>query len=197
MRSDFIRAGLAGTALAVLAACSTTPVPATQPSTGAAAATPAPAATSTARGANITLAPASGSLVSGKLTAEPIDGGVRITGEIGGLPRGSTHAIHIHEKGDCSAADATSAGGHFNPTQQPHGRAGSGPHHGGDMDNIVADANGVARVHVRALGVTLGGGATDIGGRAVIVHAAPDDYATQPTGNAGGRVACGVIQLVP
>ncbi|WP_235565427.1 superoxide dismutase family protein [Lysobacter sp. Root494] len=154
-------------------------------------------AVSTASGATITLAPASGSLVSGKLTAAPVTDGVRITGEIGGLSRGSTHAIHIHEKGDCSAADATSAGGHFNPSQQAHGRAGSGPHHGGDMDNIVADANGVARVDVRALGVSLGGGATDIGGRAVVVHAMPDDYATQPAGNAGARVACGVIELVP
>jgi Cu-Zn family superoxide dismutase len=143
------------------------------------------------------LTPASGSLVSGKLVAAPIAGGVRITGEIGGLARGSTHAIHIHEKGDCSAADATSAGGHFNPAQQPHGRAGSGPHHGGDMDNIVADSSGVAHVDVRALGVSLGGGATDIGGRAVVVHAAADDYATQPAGNAGARVACGVITLLP
>ena len=195
MRTPALRAGMTGTILATLAACSTTP--ATTPATS----TPPPVAdrpaVSTASGASITLAPASGSLVSGKLTASPITGGVRITGEIGGLSRGTTHAIHIHEKGDCSAADATSAGGHFNPAQQAHGRAGSGPHHGGDMDNIVADANGVARVDVRALGVSLGGGATDIGGRAVVVHAMPDDYRTQPTGNAGGRIACGVIQLIP
>lgn len=196
MRTHVLRAGMTGTILATLASCTTT-TPAPPPATS----TPPPAAdrpaVSTASGASITLAPASGSLVSGKLTASPITGGVRITGEIGGLSRGSTHAIHIHEKGDCSAADATSAGGHFNPAQQAHGRAGSGPHHGGDMDNIVADANGVARVDVRALGVSLGGGATDIGGRAVVVHAMPDDYRTQPTGNAGGRIACGVIQLVP
>ncbi|GAB3345017.1 superoxide dismutase family protein [Lysobacter tyrosinilyticus] len=182
----------------VLAACTTT-APATS---SMSAATPSRAATPVrtvplARGASITLAPASGSLVSGKLSALPIAGGVRITGEIGGLARGSTHAIHIHEKGDCSAADATSAGGHFNPAQQPHGRAGSGPHHGGDMDNFVADANGVAHVDVQAFGVTLGGGATNIGGRAIVVHAMPDDYTSQPAGNAGARVACGVIQLTP
>ena len=123
--------------------------------------------------------------------------GVHLTGEIGGLAPNSTHAIHIHEKGDCSAADATSAGGHFNPAQQPHGRVGAGPHHGGDMDNIVADANGVAHVDVHALGVSLGGGAGNIGGRAVVVHGAPDDYATQPAGNAGPRGACGVVTLVP
>jgi Cu-Zn family superoxide dismutase len=198
MRNDCLRAGLTGAILVALTACASTP--ARQPRTTAPSPAPAAPATppvSTASGATITLAPASGSLVSGKLTASPIAGGVRLSGEIGGLPAGSTHAIHIHEKGDCSAADATSAGGHFNPSQQAHGRAGSGPHHGGDMDNIVADANGVARVDVRALGVTLGGGATDIGSRAVVVHAMPDDYATQPAGNAGARVACGVIKLVP
>jgi Cu-Zn family superoxide dismutase len=196
MPTAFLRCTLAAATAVVLAACSTTPTTPTTPS-GARAARTAPPAVSTARGATIMLTPASGSLVSGKLVAAPIAGGVRITGEIGGLARGSTHAIHIHEKGDCSAADATSAGGHFNPAQQPHGRAGSGPHHGGDMDNIVADSSGVAHVDVRALGVSLGGGATDIGGRAVVVHAAPDDYATQPAGNAGARVACGVITLLP
>jgi Cu-Zn family superoxide dismutase len=171
----------------------------TSPPPGASATATAGAtapAVSTARSATIVLRPASGSLVSGKLNALPIVGGVRITGEIGGLARGSTHAIHIHEKGDCSAADATSAGGHFNPAQQPHGRVGSGPHHGGDMDNIVADSNGVAQVDVQALGVSLGGGATNIGGRAIVVHAMPDDYTSQPAGNAGARVACGIINLV-
>lgn len=195
MSNAFLRRSLTLAAIATLAACSTTPATTTT------APPPAPRASapavSTASGATIALAPASGSLVSGKLSAAPFAGGVRISGEIGGLTRNSTHAIHIHERGDCSAVDATSAGGHFNPAQQAHGRAGGGPHHGGDMDNIVADGNGVAHVDVRALGVTLGGGATDIGGRAIIVHAAPDDYATQPTGNAGARLACGVIKLVP
>jgi len=179
--------------LLALAACASTP---SSPGSSASSRATGPAV-STAQGATITLMPASGSLVSGKLSAAPIDDGVRITGEIGGLAPGSTHAIHIHEKGDCSAADATSAGGHFNPAQQPHGRVGSGPHHGGDMDNFVADARGVARVDVHALGVSLGGGDTDIGGRAIVVHAMPDDYVTQPAGNAGARVACGVIQLIP
>ena len=181
-------------AMLALAACSSAPTRSVAPAPASAPRSPA---VSTARGASIVMTPASGSLVSGKLSAAPMENGVRITGELGGLSRGSTHAIHIHEKGDCSAADATSAGGHFNPAQQQHGRAGSGPHHGGDMDNIVADANGVARVDVRAIGVSLGGGDTDIGGRAVVVHAAADDYRSQPAGNAGARVACGVIQLAP
>lgn len=171
---------ITATALAV-AGCATTPPP----------------PTSTAQSASIVMVPASGSLISGKLTARPTADGVRITGEIGSLQRGGTQAIHIHETGDCSAADATSAGGHFNPGQQPHGKSGSGAHHGGDMNNIVADASGVAQVDVQALGVTLGGGATnDIAGRAVVIHAKADDYQSQPAGNAGARVACGIIKVV-
>ena len=158
---------------------------------------PAAAAASTAQEAVANLAPASGSLVSGHLAIRPMGDGVHITGEVGGLKPGDVRGFHIHEKGDCSAADASSAGGHFNPGAQPHGRASHGAHHAGDSDNIVADAGGVARIDAHVSGVTLGGGAAnDIAGRAVIVHAAADDYATQPTGNAGARVACGAITVV-
>ena len=154
----------------------------------------APSSTPPARSATVNLAPASGSLVSGRLAAMPMPGGVHVTGEIGGLVRNAVHGIHVHEKGDCSAADASSAGGHFNPRNQPHGRPGAGAHHAGDMPNISADANGVARVDLHLPGLTLGGAtATDIVGRAVVVHAQPDDYATQPSGNSGARIACGVI----
>lgn len=161
--------------------------------------TPTPAATakpmSTASSATVVLASASGSLVSGKLSVRPMGDGVHITGEIGGLTPNSTHAIHIHEKGDCSAADASSAGGHFNPAGQPHGQVDHGAHHAGDMDNLVANAEGVAKVDAHASGVTLGGGApNDVAGRAVIVHASPDDYKSQPAGNAGARLACGIIK---
>lgn len=153
---------------------------------------------STASRATVVLAPASGSLVSGTLTLMPMGDGVHITGEVGGLKPGDTRGFHIHEKGDCSAADASTAGGHFNPAAQAHGRSGHGAHHAGDTDNIVANAKGVARIDAHVTGVTLGGGAgNDIAGRAVIVHAAADDYTTQPTGNAGARVACGVIKVAP
>lgn len=182
-------------ATALLAACVTT-----APTTADTDPQPAPAMAnrSTVAGASVVLAPASASLVSGKLTLMPMGSGLHLRGEIGGLAPGSTHAIHIHEKGDCSAADATSAGGHFNPAAKPHGRVGHGDHHGGDMDNITANGEGVAAVNVHAEGVVLGGGAAnDVIGRAVIVHAAQDDYATQPTGNAGARVACGVIKVSP
>ena len=142
------------------------------------------------------LASASGSLVSGRLVLVPMGDGLHLRGEVGGLVPGSRHGFHIHEKGDCSAADASSAGGHFNPTGQPHGRAGQGAHHAGDADNLVADAKGVARVDAHLGGLSLGNGAAnDVAGRAVIVHAAADDYSSQPAGNAGARVACGVIQV--
>ncbi len=155
------------------------------------------AAPGTAQQAEANLASASGSLVSGKLTLRPVDGGVHVTGEVGGFKPGSSHGFHIHEKGDCSAADASSAGGHFNPAGHPHGRAMHGAHHAGDSDNLTADANGVAKIDTRISGVSLGGGAgNDIAGRAFVVHAAPDDYSSQPAGNAGARVACGVIRIV-
>ena len=153
------------------------------------------ATTSIVQRAHVNLAAASGSLVSGRLVITPRAGGLHVSGEIGGLKPGGTSAIHIHEKGDCSAADASSAGGHFNPGGDMHGRVSSNDHHAGDMDNIVADAKGVARVDVHADGPVLGGGApNDALGRAVIVHAAADDYTSQPAGNAGARVACGIIQ---
>ncbi|GHC12184.1 superoxide dismutase family protein [Thermomonas carbonis] len=182
-------------AAALLAGCASTGTPATTSATTTAATTPAK---STASRAIVNLAPASASLVSGRLTLMPMGDGVHITGEVGGLTPGDSRGFHIHEKGDCSAADASTAGGHFNPAAQAHGRSGNGAHHAGDTDNIVADAKGVARIDAHVSGVTLGGGAAnDIAGRAVIVHAAADDYTTQPTGNAGARVACGVIKVAP
>lgn len=183
-----IRLPLSTLALLSLAACAP---PATKPEVP-----PAPAAVSTAQLAEANLSPASASLVSGRVAVVPEAGGVHITGTIGGLPQGKPAAFHVHEKGDCSAMDASSAGGHFNPATQPHGRAGSGAHHAGDMDNLQANAEGVVHVDVHLRGVTLGGGAAnDIAGRALVVHAGADDYHSQPAGNAGARVACGVIRV--
>ena len=155
-----------------------------------------PPAQSTAQAAAVNLASASGSLISGKATLQPMGDGVHLRGTVGGFAPHSQHGIHVHEKGDCSAADASSAGAHFNPAASAHGRAGHGVHHAGDMDNLVADGDGVAQINLHLHGVTLGGGAAnDIAGRALVVHAAPDDYASQPAGNAGARVACGVITI--
>lgn len=171
-----------------LSACASAPAP--RPQTN----TPTPVA----RHAIANLAAASGTLVSGRLTLATAPGGVRIRGDIGGLSPGSLHGFHVHEKGDCSSVDASSAGGHFNPEGKPHGRAGQGPHHAGDADNLVADASGVAHLNAWLPGAALGDGSPhDLSGRAIIVHAGADDYASQPSGNAGARVACGVIRLLP
>ena len=174
--------------VAGLSACASAPAPRPQ--------APA-AATGVIHHAIANLAAASGTLVSGRLTLTSTTSGVRIHGDIGGLQPGSSHGFHIHETGDCSRVDASSAGGHFNPDGKPHGRVGQGAHHAGDIDNIVADAQGVAHVDAQVNGISLGGGPNDILGRAIIVHAVPDDYSSQPAGNAGARVACGVIRLLP
>lgn len=135
-----------------------------------------------------------GNSVTGELAFEAVDGGVAITGQVNGLTPGSEHGFHVHETGDCSAPDGSSAGDHFNPAGAAHGRVGAGEHHVGDSDNITADDTGVAMVNARLEGATLADGApSDVLGRGVIVHADADDYATQPTGNAGARLACGVI----
>lgn len=146
--------------------------------------------------ATVTLAPTADSQVSGGIQFVRADGGLRASGRIAGLAPGSTHGFHIHENGDCSAPDGSSAGGHFNPGGMDHGRVDAQPHHGGDMPNVEADAAGVALVDGPvSSSVTVGdGGPADILGRAVIVHADPDDYTSQPTGNAGARLACGVIR---
>ena len=145
----------------------------------------------------VTLESRSGSTVTGNLTLRDSSTGLRISGEVRGLKPDSEHGFHIHEKGDCSAPDATSAGGHFNPAGAPHGRMGAGAHHAGDMPNIKADAQGVAKVDQTVAGVTLAAGPNGAAGRALVVHRDPDDYSSQPAGNAGPRVACGVVPASP
>lgn len=102
------------------------------------------------------------------------------------------HAIHIHEKGDCSAADASSAGGHWNPMKDMHGKWGHGAHHNGDIGNLVADANGNAELTFSTdrWCLTCTEESKNIIGKSIIIHAKEDDFSTQPTGNAGGRVGC-------
>ena len=144
-------------------------------------------------GTSVALESRSGSAVTGNLALRDSKDGLRITGEVRGLAPNSEHGFHIHDKGDCSAPDASSAGGHFNPSGAPHGRMGAGAHHAGDMPNIKADAKGVATVNQTVAGVALAAGANGAGGRAIVVHRDPDDYSSQPAGNAGPRVACGVV----
>jgi len=144
--------------------------------------------------ARVMLAPASGSNVAGSLTFTADGNDVHVQGQLNGLQPGTTHGFHIHEKGNCSAPDGSSAGGHFNPFGMAHGDPAAGVHHAGDIPNQTADAQGVAIVDVIVHGISLGtGGADDVLGRSLVVHRDRDDYATQPAGNSGARVACGVI----
>ncbi|WP_405227550.1 superoxide dismutase family protein [Lentisalinibacter sediminis] len=141
--------------------------------------------------------PKSGSSVSGAVVFTAFEGPMVMGGVLDGGEPG-TNAIHIHEVGDCSAPDGTSAGPHFNPAGAPHGSPDEpdGQHHAGDLGNITFDEHGQARFdRVLGEGLTFEGG-TGIIGRAVIVHAEPDDFETQPTGAAGARIACGVIELL-
>jgi Cu-Zn family superoxide dismutase len=145
-----------------------------------------------APGATAPLQAKSGSQVGGTILFSTQGTGLRVVARVTGLKPGQEHGFHIHEKGDCSAPDAMSAGGHFNPTAQPHGPQGM-PHHGGDMPALKADAAGNAEATFTVDGVSLTGATDGVVGKAVVVHAMPDDYKTQPTGNSGGRIACGVI----
>ena len=148
--------------------------------------------TASAPGARASLAPTAGNQANGMVTFAPQGDKVRLVAQVSGLAPGP-HGFHIHDKGDCSAADGMSAGGHFNPTNKPHGDPASAEHHGGDMPMLVADASGSAKLDALIDTVTIGSGPGDIIGRAVIVHKDADDFKTQPTGNSGARVACGVI----
>jgi Cu-Zn family superoxide dismutase len=135
----------------------------------------------------------SGSSVAGTVTFTPAGDKVRVEARVDGLTPGA-HGFHVHELGDCSAADGASAKGHFNPAGKMHGHAG-GEHHAGDMPNLEADASGNASLVVEVAQMAIVEGPAGIVGRSVVVHADPDDYKSQPAGNSGKRIACGVIRL--
>lgn len=165
---------LAAAASAVLlAACETTP---TEP----------PRATAQ-------LQPTKGNKTFGEATFEQLNGKVRVTVFVQGLKPGQEHGLHIHEVGDCSSGDGMSAKGHFDPHKKPHGHPSSGERHAGDLPALKANKAGRAKVEADMDIITVSPGPASVIGRALIVHADPDDYKTQPTGNAGARIACGVI----
>ncbi|MYN29327.1 superoxide dismutase family protein [Duganella levis] len=145
--------------------------------------------------ADVVLKPTAGSTTAGSVRFTQQGDQLRIDADIAGLAPG-VHGFHLHEKGDCSAPDGTSAGGHFNPGNHQHGGPQNTAHHGGDFGNITADASGKASLHlsVPTSQISLDSGAANsIVGRGLIVHADPDDFVTQPTGNSGKRLACGVV----
>jgi Cu-Zn family superoxide dismutase len=171
-----MKAGHLLTALAVaaLAGCQTMPVEAPRATAG--------------------LMPTKGNKTMGEVTFEQVGNKVRVTAQVIGLTPNQEHGFHVHELGNCASGDGTSAGGHFNPYGKPHGASMTAERHAGDMPNLKADAKGRARVIVELDVITVTPGPASIVGRGLIVHAQPDDYTSQPVGNAGARMACGVIK---
>ena len=169
-----IRRLLSAIALATLASCASTP-----------------AIQAVAR-----LSPTTGNATSGTVQFSQTGRNVAVKGEIRGLKPNTEHGFHVHENGDCSSGDGMSTGGHFNPDGKSHGQHGRDSHHVGDLPSLKADANGVASFSFESTSISVGSGAADVVGRGLIVHRDPDDYKTQPTGNAGPRLACAVIVRV-
>lgn len=131
---------------------------------------------------------------AGTGTASALPAGVLFEIEVRGLTGGGWVAVHVHETGQCDPAGGhESAGGHFNPADTPHGYRSDGGPHAGDLPNQYVPADGILRAQIYAPLLTLGAGEADIRGRAMIVHAGPDDYRSQPSGGAGARLACAPI----
>jgi Cu-Zn family superoxide dismutase len=143
--------------------------------------------------ATAALKPLQGSKAFGEVTFEQVGSKVRVVAYVQGLKPGQEHGFHIHEVGDCGSHDGMSTKGHFNPYGKPHGHFQSPERHAGDLPALKAEKNGRAKVDIELDIITVTPGPASIVGRAVIVHADPDDYKTQPTGNAGARIACGLI----
>jgi len=140
------------------------------------------------------LQPTKGNKTFGEATFEQVGNKVRVVVFVQGLKPGQEHGLHIHEAGDCSSGDGMSTKGHFNPFGKPHAHYGSAERHAGDLPPLKANKSGRANVQIDLDIITVTPGPASIIGRGLIVHAAPDDYKTQPTGNAGARIACGVIR---
>jgi Cu-Zn family superoxide dismutase len=144
--------------------------------------------------ATASLQPTKNSKATGTAEFVQVGNRVRVVAKVSGLAPGREHGFHIHEAGDCSSGDGMSAKGHFNPFGKPHGNPASPERHAGDMPALKADMNGNAMLEAELDQMTITPGAGSVVGRGLIVHADPDDYKTQPTGNAGARIACAVIR---
>jgi len=210
-------AALMTTAAATAAwADSPTPTPttaATATATATPTATPAPTATATATAtptppafsapavdsASAQLKNASGQVVGSAQFFQDGQGVVQVKVDVTGLPAGS-HGIHIHTVGKCDPPDFTTAGGHFNPGAKKHGLLNPEGPHAGDLPALTVDANGAGSLQAATNRVTVAAGATSIldsDGSALVIHTSPDDQLTDPTGNSGARIACGVIVRAP
>ncbi len=185
---------LAATRVGITAA--TTPeakvVAAPAPAVAAPVTAPVVAAPAAALGASATIKARSGSRVTGSVKFAGSAGGkTRVLVQLTGLSPGG-HGLHLHEKGDCSAPDAASAGGHWNPMSTDHGAPGAPAHHAGDLGNVVADASGKVEAMLESTDFALEG-PMGVVGRSVVVHEKSDDGKSQPAGASGPRVGCGVV----
>ena len=144
--------------------------------------------------ATAALQPTKGNKAFGEATFEQVGDKVRVVVFAQNLPPEREVGFHIHEAGECSSGDGMSAKGHFNPFGKPHGDPKSAERHAGDLPALKAGKDGRAKLDVTVDALSIGQGAGNIVGRGLIIHADPDDYKTQPTGNAGARIACGVIK---
>jgi Cu-Zn family superoxide dismutase len=165
---------LAATAAALLSACQTIP---DEPLRATAA-----------------LQPTKGSKAFGEATFEQMGDKVRVIVFAQGLKPNQEHGFHIHEVGDCGSGDGMSTKGHFNPHGKPHAQPTAGERHAGDLPALKSGKDGRAKLDVMMDVILVGPGPASVVGRGLIIHADPDDYKTQPTGNAGARIACGVIK---
>jgi Cu-Zn family superoxide dismutase len=152
------------------------------------------ASMSTGPSASATLGSTSGSTATGTVQLTQLaDGSVRVTADLTGVPPG-VHGFHIHDKGECGD-NGNAAGGHYNPGATAHGAPTADPHHAGDFGNVTADAAGRVHAEFTTRSITVAAGPNSAVGHAIILHANPDDLVTQPTGNAGARIACGVVMM--
>ncbi len=133
--------------------------------------------------------------VTGTVTFTETDGKLTFVADLDGFVPSSKHGFHVHQKGDLSAPDLSSAGGHFNPDKQKHGGPEAEHHHLGDLGNLTADDKGHAHLEGALSGATLSPGDHSIAGKSVIIHAKEDDLHTDPAGNSGARIAGGVIEV--
>jgi Cu-Zn family superoxide dismutase len=142
-----------------------------------------------------TLAPTTGSTAQGMVHFHELaDGSVEVKADLTGVPEG-IHGFHVHDKGACGD-NGNAAGGHFNPSGASHGAPDAASHHAGDFGNVTADAKGEVHTTFTTKSITVSEGPNSVSGHAVILHAKEDDLQTQPTGNAGARIACGVVETM-
>ena len=143
------------------------------------------------------LRPTRGNSAAGQFDFLQMGDRVRVYAKVSGLAPGREHGVHVHEAGDCSAPDASSAKGHFNPFGKPHAHYTAPERHAGDLPSLKADARGRGEFEADLDIISLTRGPALIIGRSIVVHANPDDFRTQPAGNSGARMACGVIRKTP